>query len=127
MIDRLLLSASAMNNVLAIRNAQSMVDLSTLRLSTGRKVNSALDNPMNFFTARALDNRASDLMRLLDGIGSSIRAVEEASNGVSALTRLLNLAESDALLALEKLRAAVTDQVVPVRVSDQTRAANHIA
>ena len=126
MIDRLLLSASAMNNVLAIRNAQSMVDLSTLRLSTGRKVNSALDNPMNFFTARALDNRASDLMRLLDGIGSSIRAVEEASNGVSALTRLLNLAESDALLALEKLRAGSSEQVVTMPLSDQILAANPI-
>ena len=35
------------------------------RLATGLKVNSALDNPLNFFTAKGLNNRATQLSALL--------------------------------------------------------------
>lgn len=109
------LSASAMNNLLAIQRAKRNADLTSQRLATGSKVNSALDNPQNFFAARALDDRASDLSRLLDGIGSAIRVVEGAADGVEAVAGLLRLGESYVQSALDKMRAADTDttEVVP--------------
>ena len=126
MSDPVVLSSAMQNNLLAIRTAKQAVDLSSLRLATGKKVNSALDNPQSFFTARTLNNRASDIERLLDGIGSSIRVVEEASNGVTALTQLLNLAEADALSALEDMRAGSTELVPKTPLSEQILAANPI-
>lgn len=65
-----------------------------LNLATGRDVNSALQDPQNFFTSRALDNRASDLSRLLDGISQSIRAVQETVTGTESIQELLDLADS---------------------------------
>lgn len=104
-------------NLLAIRNAQRNVDLATERLASGRKVNTALDNPQNFFTSRALSNRASDLARLLDGIGSNIRVIEEAASGVKAVENLLRIGESYAQNKLDDLRAG---DVLPVEPAAPT-------
>lgn len=65
-----------------------------LRLATGRKVSSALDNPQNFFTARSLTNRQNDLMRLLDDMNQNIQVIKEADLGVKALIKQLDLMES---------------------------------
>ena len=54
------------------------------RLATGKKVNSALDNPANFFTSQALNNRASDLNALLDSIGQAQKTLDAADQGISA-------------------------------------------
>ncbi|MFK7838814.1 MAG: hypothetical protein AB8B83_00650, partial [Bdellovibrionales bacterium] len=88
------MSATIRNTINAINRAQDSFDKSSLRLSTGLRVNNALDNPQNFFTSFSLNNRASDLNRLLDGIGQSIRTVEEAIIGVESLDSLLNQAEA---------------------------------
>lgn len=100
------LTAALRNNLLSLQNTQRNIDATQLRLATGLKVNSALDNPQNFFTSQSLSNRASDLSRLLDGINSSIRTIEEANNGVTALSSLVNQAESVALEALSDIRSA---------------------
>ena len=70
------------------------LDTVQLRLATGKRVNSALDNPANFFNAQSLTNRAHDLERLLDGINQSIRTTEEALHGVDAIQKVLDTAES---------------------------------
>lgn len=100
------LSAALRNNLLSLQNTQRNIDTTQLRLATGLKVNSALDNPQNFFTAQSLNNRATDLGRLLDGINQSIRTIEEANTGVNALSDLINQAESVALEAQSEIRAA---------------------
>jgi len=100
-----LLSSAFLNNLLAIQNTQKLVDRTTLRLATGQKVNSALDNPQNFFDARSLNNRASDLSRRLDGIGNSIQTINEGLHGLEAIERLLNIGESVVTKELEELRA----------------------
>ncbi len=61
----IVLSSALRNNLLSLQNTQRNIDTAQLRLATGLKVNSALDNPQNFFTAKALNNRASDLTRLV--------------------------------------------------------------
>lgn len=88
------LSAALRNNLLSLQGTQRLIDTVQLRLATGLKVNSALDGPQQFFTSQSLTNRAGDLARLLDGINLSIRTIEEADKGVTALTSLLEQASA---------------------------------
>lgn len=94
MTSDVVLTAALRNNLLSLQRTQGLIDKAQLRLSTGLKVNSALDNPQNFFASQALKNRASDLNRLLDGIGQNIQVIKAADNGVSALTKLIEQADS---------------------------------
>lgn len=105
MSSDVVLSSALRSNLLSLQNTQRKIDDTQLRLATGLKVNSALDNPQNFFTAQSLNNRASDLTRLLDGIGQSIRTIEEANNGITALTGLIEQAQSIASEAQSEIRA----------------------
>lgn len=106
MSNGIVLSSALRNNLLSLQGTQRSIDTAQLRLATGLKVNSALDNPQNFFTAKSLNNRASDLTRLLDGIGQSIRTIEQANTGVETLGQLLDQAESIALEAQSEIRAS---------------------
>lgn len=106
MSSDVVLTAALRSNLLSLQNTQRLIDTTQLRLATGLEVNSALDNPQNFFAAQSLNNRANDLSRLLDGIGQSIRTIEEADTGVTALSNLINQAESVAIEAQSEIRAA---------------------
>ena len=106
MANDIVLGAAMRSNLLSLQNTQRSIDSTQLRLATGKKVNSALDNPQSFFQAQSLNNRASDLTRLLDGIGQSIRTLEEADKGVTALTNLVSQAQSIAEEAQSEIRAA---------------------
>lgn len=105
MSDRILLNSAFTNNLLAIKNAERTVETISARLATGLKVNSALDDPQNFFAARALNYHGVDLSRLLDGIGSSIRTIQEAVTGIEGVSKLLDQGEAVALQVLEDIRS----------------------
>jgi hypothetical protein len=102
----IVLSAALRSNLLSLQNTQRLIDSTQQRLATGLKINSALDGAQAFFASQSLNNRASDLGRLLDGIGQSIRTIEQANNGVSGLTRLINQADSITSQALDALNEA---------------------
>lgn len=106
MSSDVVLTAALRNNLLSLQNTQRLIDDTQLRLATGLEVNSALDNPQNFFTAQSLNNRAGDLGRLLDGIGQSIRTIEAADNGITALTNLVEQAQSIVQSARDTLAAS---------------------
>lgn len=106
MSSDIVLGAALRSNLLSLQNTQRQIDITQLRLATGLKVNSALDNPQNFFASQSLNNRASDLNRLLDGISQSIRTVEEADNGITALTALVEQADSVVQSARDLLAAS---------------------
>ena len=114
MTDSILLTSSIAKNLFAIKKTQSLIDRTTERLATGLRVNSALDNPQSFFSARSLDNRALDLTRRLDGIANSIQTINQAQNGLEAIEELLNLGESVAIQELENLRSS-TQPVEPAQ------------
>ncbi len=97
------LTSALRTNLLSLQNTQRLIDNTQLRLATGLKVNSALDSPQNFFAAQSLNNRASDLGRLLDGISQSIRTIEAADNGITALTTLVEQASSIATSARDAI------------------------
>ncbi len=64
------------------------------RLATGLKVNSALDNPTNFFTAAALNSRAGDMANLLNSMSSGIKTIEAADNGLSSIVKTVETMQS---------------------------------
>lgn len=112
MTSDVVLTAALRSNLLSLQNTQSAIDTTQFRLATGRKVNSALDNPQSFFAAQALNNRASDLTRLLDGIGQSIQVIKAADNGVTALTKLVEQADSIAQSARDALAGGQSEAKV---------------
>ncbi|MBL4875230.1 MAG: hypothetical protein JKY10_01865, partial [Cohaesibacteraceae bacterium] len=95
------LSAGVRQNLLSLQNTADMMSKTMNRLATGMKVNSALDNPTNFFTSASLSTRAKDLDNLLDGISNSIKTIEAADNGIKAITRLVESAQSTAKQAIQ--------------------------
>lgn len=103
-----ILSPSLQNQLSAIKRTQRALDVTTLRLASGLDVNSALDNPQNFFTSRSLSDRARDLIQLLDGINQNIRAVQQAISGTQSLIQLLDQAESIAQETKAELAAGRT-------------------
>lgn len=94
MTSDVVLTAALRNNLLSLQSTQGLIDTTQFRLATGLKVNSALDNPQSFFASRALNNRAADLQRLLNGLGQSIQTIKAADNGITALSGLLDQADS---------------------------------
>ena len=109
MASDIVLTSSLRENLLSIKQTQRRLDEVTLRLATGKSVNSALDNPQNFFAAQSLDNRSADLLRLLDGLGQSIRTVQTAETGIEALTGLVEQGQAVAQEALELTRQSPTE------------------
>ena len=119
------LTAALRSNLQALQLTQALIDSTQLRLSTGKKVNSALDNPRNFFAAQTLSNRSTDLSALLDGVGQSIQTVKAADKGVESVTTLVEQAESIANTAREKaasgaVAAGVTGNVSIKGIADLT-------
>ena len=80
--------------------AQFMSDVQN-KLATGKKVNSALDNPNSFFTASGLTSRANDLSTLLDDMGQSVQTLKAADEGISSITKLVESAKAKANQALQ--------------------------
>jgi len=108
MSNDVVLSAALRSNLLSLQNTQNSINTHQNRLATGKKVNSALDSPQAFFAAQSLTNRANDLSNLLDSIGQSIQVIQAANNGVTALTTLVNQAQSLANTAQSTLAGAST-------------------
>lgn len=99
------LTAALRSNLLSLQGTQTLLNQSQLRLATGLKVNSALDNPSSFFAAQALNNRAGDLSNLLDGMGQAVQTITAASQGITAISSLLEQAQAVAQAAKDALQA----------------------
>ena len=88
------LSKAVRANLNSLTSTASMMAETQNRLSTGNKVNSALDNPSNWFTAKGLTNRSSDLNALMDSMANGIQTLKAADNGLSAMTKTLESMQS---------------------------------
>lgn len=112
MTSDVVLAAAMRTNLLSLQKTQNSIDITQNRLATGKKVNSALDGPQAFFASQALTNRAGDLTKLLDSIGQSIQVIKAADNGITALTKLVEQADSIANQAQEALAAGTAEAKV---------------
>jgi flagellin len=97
----IVLSASVRQNLLSLQSTASLLATTQNDLATGNKVNSALDNPTNFFTAQSLNNRASDIGNLLDSIGNGVQVLQAANTGITSLQSLVASAQSIANQVLQ--------------------------
>ena len=97
----IVLSASVRQNLLALQNTASLLATTQNNLATGNKVNTALDNPTEFFTAQSLNNRASDIANLLDSIGNGVQVLQAANTGLTSLQKLVDSAKSIASQVLQ--------------------------
>ena len=97
----IVLSASVRSNLLSLQSTADLLATTQSRLASGKKVNTALDNPTNFFTAAGLDSRASDINNLLDGIGNGVQILQAANTGITSLQKLIDSAKSIANQALQ--------------------------
>ncbi|SFD44111.1 Flagellin FlgL [Bosea sp. CRIB-10] len=88
------LSAGVRNNLATLQSTAAQSSQIQNRLATGKKVNSAIDSPVNFFTAASLNDRSSQLNGLLDGISNGIQAIQAASKGIDGITKLVGSLQS---------------------------------
>jgi flagellin len=113
----IVLTASVRQNLLSLQSTADLLATTQSRLATGKKVNTALDNPTNYFTAASLDARASDINNLLDGIGNGVQILQAANTGITSLQKLIDSAKSVATQALQSAvgysaRSSVTSTVI---------------
>jgi flagellin len=101
-LSNITLSASVRQNLLSLQNTADLLATTQSRLATGKKVNTALDNPTNFFTAAGLDSRASDISNLLDSIGNGVQVLQAANTGITSLSKLVDTAKSIANQVLQQ-------------------------
>jgi flagellin len=97
----IVLSAAVRQNLLSLQSTAALLATTQNDLATGNKVNTALDNPTEFFTAQGLNNRASDLNNLLDGIGNGVQVLQAANTGITSLQSLVANAQSIANQVLQ--------------------------
>ena len=90
----IVLSSGVRSNLLQLQQTSDLITQTQTRLATGKRVNSALDNAINYFTAQGLSVRANDLNSLLDSMSTGINTIQAANNGISAITKLVQSAQS---------------------------------
>ena len=89
MADAVNLSSSVRSNLLTLQRSSDLIALTQTRLSTGKVVNSAIDDAPAFFTAKALENTASDFNLLKTDIDLAISTIQAAIDGLDAITELV--------------------------------------
>src|SRR5215212_8753198 len=118
----IVLSSSVRQNLLSLQSTAELLATTQNRLATGKKVNTALDNPTNFFTAQSLDSRAGDINNLLDGIGNGVQVLQQANNGITSLQKLVDTAKSIANQALQSAVGYSTKSNVSTTIAGATSA-----
>src|SRR6478736_2914817 len=120
----IVLSASVRQNLLSLQSTADLLSTTQNRLATGNKVNSALDNPTNFFTAQGLNNRASDINNLHDSISNGVQVLQAANTGLTSLQKLVDTAKSLANQVLQAPAGYTTKSTVTSSVALTGNAAN---
>jgi flagellin len=117
MSSNITLTAGVRQNLLSLQTTADLMAQTQNRLATGKKVNSALDNPISFFTSQSLSDRASDLSSLLDSISNATQTLQAANNGLTSLTKLVQSAQA---IAQQAQQSASTSAKVTGSVAGLT-------
>jgi flagellin-like hook-associated protein FlgL len=88
------LNTGVRNALSSLQSITAQAQASQFKLATGKKVNTAVDNPVNYFTAASLNDRSSQLTGLLDGMSNGIQTIQAASKGIDGVTKLVNSLQS---------------------------------
>jgi flagellin-like hook-associated protein FlgL len=120
------LSAGIRQNLLSLQRTSADLTTTQEHLATGKKVNTAFDNPTSFFTSQSLTNRSNDLSALLDQIGQAQQTLDAANNGLTGLTSLLEQALSTAQQAQQAGFDTAASTTGTVDLSSNTLGANNL-
>ena len=99
-INDISLTAGMRSNLLSLQDTNDRINKTQSRLASGKKVNTPLDNPTNYFAARGHLERANDLDTRKDGMAEAIQMVKAADAGIKAITSLIESAKGVASAAL---------------------------
>ena len=88
------LTAGMRSNLVSLQATHTLVDRTQQRLSTGKAVNSALDNPINFFAAQGHMSRAADIAGYKDNMSEAVQTIQVANQGITSLQGLIEAARS---------------------------------
>lgn len=99
-LDNITLTSGMQQNLVALQNTATNMNKTEEALSTGKKVNSALDNPVDFFAAQSLNNTAAQLSSYSDGMSNALQTIQAANQGISSITSLINSAKALAQAAV---------------------------
>jgi flagellin-like hook-associated protein FlgL len=94
------LTTGMRQNLFSLQKTNNLMELTQTRLASGKKVNTALDDPVKFFAALGHTNRASDLAVRKSEMGEAIQSIKAGNNGIEAITSLIDSAKSTAQSAL---------------------------
>src|ERR1700742_3545954 len=111
-MSSIVLSSAGRQNLLSLQSTAALLATTQNDLATGNAVNSALDNPSSYFTAQALNNRASDISNLLDSIGNGVQVLQPANTGITSLQSLVSNAQSIANQVLQAPTGYTTKSAV---------------
>jgi len=102
------LSSAVRQNLLSLQSTTDLMSMTQNRLATGKKVNSALDDPTAFFTSKTMENRASDLNNILDNVGTAVETLKAADNALNAIIKLIETAQANVTQAQDSASTAAT-------------------
>ncbi len=100
MVQNITLTSAMRANLLSLQNTAELLSRTQERLSTGKKVNSPLDNAVNYFAAWSHTSRADDLTARKDNMSEAIQTVKAANDGIETITTLIESAKGIAQAAL---------------------------
>jgi flagellin len=104
------LTSGMRQNLFSLQQTSKLMELTQSRLATGKRVQTALDDPINFFAAENHQQRANDLAFRKDAMGEAIQTIKAASNGIEAITDLIAAAKATAQSALSTDILATTER-----------------
>jgi flagellin-like hook-associated protein FlgL len=123
-INDVSLTSGMRSNLLALQNTVDLLDRTQSRLATGKKVNTAIDNPVSFFAAQSLTSRASIIDGLKDAMGQAVQTITAADKGITAISAMIEQAKGLAQSALSAAPATTPDEVTGTAVATVTSYAN---
>ncbi|MBK1665948.1 flagellin [Rhodospirillum rubrum] len=116
MADNITLSSSTRSNLLSLTRTTDLIGRTQDRLSTGKAVNSAIDDALSFFKARNLNSRASDLATIKNGISEGIQVLTTATDALENIEDVLK--QMKAIAASAKATASA-DSTTRAKLSSQ--------
>lgn len=108
MAGSITLTSGMRQNLFSLQNTEKLLNTTQTRLATGLRVQKAVDDPVNYFTALEHRQRASDLGARKDEMAESIQTISSANEGVEAITSLIASAKS---LAQSALSSSTTSDI----------------
>ncbi len=123
-INDVSLTSGMRSNLLALQNTVNLLDRTQERLSSGKKVNTAIDNPVSYFASQSLTSRASVIDSLKDAMGQAVSTINAADKGISAITSLIEQAKGLAQSALSA--SGASDVAATARITLASFAADAV-